>query len=55
MEDDRPFPEDILLMVMRAFALIMSDGRLLPHRDSEEVALLRRMMFSPCTASFRSA
>ena len=47
MEDDRPFPEDILLMVMQAFALMHEPMvRLLPDRDSEEVALLARMMFS---------
>lgn len=47
MEDDRPFPEDILLMVMQAFALMHEPlVRLLPDRDSEEVALLARMMFS---------
>src|SRR5882757_4652487 len=47
MEDDRPFPEDILLMVMRAFALMHEPMvRLLPDRDPEEVALLARMMFS---------
>src|SRR4030088_3481221 len=47
MEGDRPFPEDILLMVMRAFALMHEPMvRLLPDRDSEEVALLARMMFS---------
>lgn len=47
MEDDRPFPEDILLMVMQAFALMHEPMvRLLPDRDPEEVALLARMMFS---------
>jgi len=47
MEDDRPFPEDILLMVMQAFALMHEPMvRLLPERDPEEVALLARMMFS---------
>lgn len=47
MEDDRPFPEDILLMVMQAFALMHEPlVRLLPDRDPEEVALLARMMFS---------
>src|ERR1700752_2140646 len=39
MEDDRPFPEDILLMVMRAFALMHEPlVRLLPDRNPEEVA-----------------
>jgi AcrR family transcriptional regulator len=47
MEEDRPFPEDILLMVMRAFAL-MHDPlvRLLPKADPTEIALQARMMFS---------
>ncbi|WP_407177277.1 TetR/AcrR family transcriptional regulator [Bradyrhizobium sp. STM 3562] len=47
MEDDRPFPEDILLMVMRAFAL-MHDPlvRLMPGRDGADIALQARMMFS---------
>src|SRR5258707_11522832 len=47
MEDDRPFPEDILLMVMQAFALMHEPMvRLLPDRDPEQVALLARMMFT---------
>lgn len=47
MEGDRPFPEDILLMVMQAFALMHAPlVRLLPDRDPEEVALLARTMFS---------
>lgn len=47
MENDRPFPEDILLMVMQAFALMHEPlVRLLPDRDAEEVALLARIMFS---------
>ena len=47
MEGDRPFPEDILRMVMQAFALMHEPMvRLLPGRDPEEVALLARMMFS---------
>src|SRR5690348_6309032 len=47
MEDDRPFPEDILLMVMQAFALMHAPMvRLLPGRDPEEVGLLARMMFT---------
>jgi AcrR family transcriptional regulator len=47
MEDDRPFPEDILLMVMRTFAL-MHDPlvRLMPKADPAEIALQARMMFS---------
>ena len=47
MEDDRPFPEDILAMVMDAFALMHAPlVRLLPDRDPDDVALLARMMFS---------
>lgn len=47
MEDDRPFPEDILMMVMQAFALMHAPlVRLLPGRDPEEVGLLARTMFS---------
>jgi AcrR family transcriptional regulator len=47
MENDRPFPEDILIMVMKAFAL-MHDPlvRLMPDSDPKEVALQARMMFS---------
>jgi AcrR family transcriptional regulator len=47
MEDDRPFPEDILLMVMRTFAL-MHDPlvRLMPKADPADIALQARMMFS---------
>jgi AcrR family transcriptional regulator len=47
MEDDRPFPADILVMVMQAFALMHAPlVRLMPERDPEDVALLARMMFS---------
>jgi len=47
MGDDRPFPEDILSMVMQAFALMHAPlARLLPDPDPEEVALLARTMFS---------
>jgi AcrR family transcriptional regulator len=47
MEDDRPFPDDILQMVMKTFALMHEPMvRLLPDRDPVEVALLARMMFS---------
>jgi AcrR family transcriptional regulator len=47
MEADRPFPEDILIMVMHAFALMHEPlVRLLPNKDPAEVALLSRMMFS---------
>src|SRR5882724_4903735 len=47
MEENRPFPEDILIMVMQAFALMHEPlVRLLPDKDPAEVALLSRMMFS---------
>jgi AcrR family transcriptional regulator len=47
MEADRPFPEDILIMVMDAFRLMHEPlVRLMPDRDPNEVALLSRMMFS---------
>jgi AcrR family transcriptional regulator len=47
MEDDRPFPEDILHMVMQAFALMHEPlVRLMPDRDPKDIALLARMMFS---------
>ncbi len=47
MEQDRPFPEDILTMVMEAFALMHEPlVRLMPDRDATDVALLSRMMFS---------
>jgi AcrR family transcriptional regulator len=47
MEDDRPFPEDILLMVMQAFALMHQPlVRLLPDRDPKDIAMLARLMFS---------
>lgn len=47
MENDRPFPEDILHMVMQAFALMHGPmAKLMPDRDPEQVALLARLMFS---------
>ena len=47
MVDDRPFPEDILLMVMQAFALMHPPlVRLLPDRDPNDIAMLARLMFS---------
>lgn len=47
MEDDRPFPEDILIMVMQAFALMHAPlVRLMPDRDDKQIALQARMMFS---------
>jgi hypothetical protein len=47
MEEDRPFPEDILIMVMDAFNLMHEPfERLMPGRDPGDVALLSRMMFS---------
>src|SRR5215471_18058421 len=47
MEADRPFPEDILIMVMDAFNLMHEPlERLMPERDPNDVALLSRMLFS---------
>jgi AcrR family transcriptional regulator len=47
MENDRPFPDDLLEMVMRTFALMHEPMvRLLPDMDPVEVALLARTMFS---------
>ncbi len=47
MENDKPFPEDILNMVMEAFALMHKPRvRLMPERDPAEVALIARTMFS---------
>jgi AcrR family transcriptional regulator len=47
MEQDRPFPEDILQMVMQAFALMHNPlVRLLPDRPATEIAMLARLMFS---------
>ena len=47
MEEDRPFPEDILIMVMDAFNLMHEPlERLMPERDPNDVALLSRIMFS---------
>jgi AcrR family transcriptional regulator len=47
MEGGRPFPPDILDMVMEAFALMYPPlSRLLPDRDPEELALIARTMFS---------
>jgi len=47
MEEDRPFPEDILIMVMDAFNLMHEPlERLMPGRNRKDVALLSRMMFS---------
>jgi AcrR family transcriptional regulator len=47
MEGDRPFPEDLLQMVMNTFALMYPPlRRLLPGRQKKDVALLARMMFS---------
>src|ERR1700759_1013658 len=47
MENDRPFPDDLLQMVMRTFALMHAPMvRLLPDTDPVEVALLGRPMFS---------
>ncbi len=47
MEDDRPYPDDILQMVMNAFALMHSPlVRLLPDADDVKIALLSRTLFS---------
>jgi AcrR family transcriptional regulator len=47
MEDDRPYPDDILQMVMQAFALMHAPlVRLLPDSDDVRIALLSRSMFS---------
>jgi AcrR family transcriptional regulator len=47
MENDRPFPNDILDMVMEAFALMYSPlSRLLTKRDPDELVLIARTMFS---------
>lgn len=47
MENDRPFPDDLLHMVMEAFALMHPPmARLLPDQGPDEVALLARLMFS---------
>jgi AcrR family transcriptional regulator len=47
MENERPFPDDLLAMVMRTFARMHGPlDRLLPDRDPTEIALLARMMFS---------
>ena len=47
MEEDRPFPEDILKMVMKAFALMHRPlARLLPERNGEDIAVLAGLMFS---------
>ncbi len=47
MEDDRPYPDDILQMVMDAFALMHPPlVRVLPHADDVKIALLSRTLFS---------
>jgi len=47
MQYDRPFPEDILNMVMDAFALMYPPFfHLMGDRDPAEVALIARTMFS---------
>lgn len=47
MEDDRPYPDDILQMVMNAFALMHPPlVRLLPDADDVRIALLSRTLFS---------
>ncbi|UPJ99830.1 TetR/AcrR family transcriptional regulator [Bradyrhizobium sp. 172] len=47
MEDDRPYPDDILQMVMDAFALMHPPlVRLLPNAEDVQIALLSRTLFS---------
>lgn len=47
MEDDRPYPDDILQMVMDAFALMHPPlVRVLPDADDVQIALLSRTLFS---------
>lgn len=47
MEDDRPYPDDILQMVMEAFALMHPPlVRVLPDADDVKIALLSRTLFS---------
>lgn len=47
MEGDRPFPEDLLGMVRRTFALMDAPlARLLPGMPREQLAMLARTMFS---------
>jgi len=47
MEDDRPYPDDILQMVMDAFALMHPPlVRVLPDADDVKLALLSRTLFS---------
>ncbi|WP_271606572.1 TetR/AcrR family transcriptional regulator [Bradyrhizobium sp. CCBAU 11434] len=47
MEDDRPYPDDILQMVMDAFALMHQPlVRVLPDADDVKIALLSRTLFS---------
>ena len=47
MEDDRPYPDDILQMVMDAFALMHAPlVRVLPAADDVKIALLSRTLFS---------
>jgi AcrR family transcriptional regulator len=47
MQNDHPFPDDLLQMVVKTFALMYEPMvRLLPDQDPVEVALLARMMFS---------
>lgn len=47
VENGRPFPKDLIEMVMGAFALMYPPlARLLPDYPSDEVAMLARTMFS---------
>lgn len=47
VENGRPFPKDLIEMIMGAFALMYPPlARLLPASPTEEVAMLARTMFS---------
>lgn len=47
MEGDKPFPEDLLQMVMNTFALMYGPlQRLLPDMRKSEVAMIARTLFS---------
>jgi AcrR family transcriptional regulator len=47
MEDDRPFPDDLLQAVMRTFALMHAPlEKLLPDEDPRKVAMLASTLFS---------
>jgi AcrR family transcriptional regulator len=47
MEDDRPFPEDVLAMSTATFALMVPPlAKLLPNYSEEQLGLLARTLFS---------